>query len=48
MSSGHYTAFAQRCSKWLHFDDSTVSEVDESEVKYEAAAKVYMLFYVRR
>lgn len=49
---GHYTAYVNVGSAssggsctWLHFDDSRVSEVAESEVVSPAA---YILFYVRR
>lgn len=47
MGGGHYTACAQNWmdEKWYNFDDSHVSEVDESNAKSRAA---YLLFYKRR
>eukprot|EP00121_Abeoforma_whisleri_P007845 Awhi_evm1s7176 len=48
LHGGHYTAYCKnhRDSKWYHFDDSRVSEVDEKEVKENDDA--YVLFYCKR
>ena len=45
MGGGHYTAHAKNEGRWMHFDDSTVTEVRPSEVQSAAA---YVLFYKRR
>eukprot|EP01119_Soliformovum_irregulare_P010385 TRINITY_DN254_c0_g1_i1.p1 TRINITY_DN254_c0_g1~~TRINITY_DN254_c0_g1_i1.p1 ORF type:complete len:927 (-),score=294.62 TRINITY_DN254_c0_g1_i1:361-3141(-) len=47
MGGGHYTAYAKNENKnrWYGFNDSSVSEVSESEVK---TASAYVLFYRRR
>ncbi|GAX80199.1 hypothetical protein CEUSTIGMA_g7637.t1 [Chlamydomonas eustigma] len=47
MGGGHYTAYCKLPSedKWYSFDDSHVSEVEESQVTGSAA---YVLFYRRR
>lgn len=48
LAFGHYTAFAQVGDgderQWYHFNDSTVTRADESEVVSKAA---YILFYER-
>ncbi|KAJ0232840.1 putative ubiquitin carboxyl-terminal hydrolase 11 [Hirschfeldia incana] len=46
LGGGHYTACAKLMDedKWYDFDDSRVSQVDESEIKASAA---YVLFYRR-
>jgi len=47
LGGGHYTAYAKnsRNGKWYKFDDSSVSEVEESRVVTPSA---YVLFYRRR
>mmetsp|Transcript_39815 Transcript_39815/g.64580 ORF Transcript_39815/g.64580 Transcript_39815/m.64580 type:complete len:894 (-) Transcript_39815:121-2802(-) len=47
LGGGHYTAFCQNKDdgKWYKFDDSHVSEIQESAVQSTAA---YVLFYKRR
>lgn len=47
LGGGHYTAYALNKStdKWYKFDDSHVSEVDESNV---VSSSAYVLFYRRR
>eukprot|EP01100_Stratorugosa_tubuloviscum_P004923 TRINITY_DN2246_c0_g2_i1.p1 TRINITY_DN2246_c0_g2~~TRINITY_DN2246_c0_g2_i1.p1 ORF type:complete len:1354 (+),score=607.11 TRINITY_DN2246_c0_g2_i1:120-4181(+) len=47
LGGGHYTAFAKnfKNNRWYHFNDSSVSETDASNVISPAA---YLLFYRRR
>jgi ubiquitin carboxyl-terminal hydrolase 4/11/15 len=47
LGGGHYTAYALNKStdKWYKFDDSSVSEIDESHV---VSSSAYVLFYRRR
>jgi len=47
MGGGHYTAYAlnKSTNKWYKFDDSYVTEVEESQV---VASSGYVLFYRRR
>lgn len=47
LGGGHYSAYAKLVEdeRWYHFDDSHVSQVNESEIKTTAA---YVLFYQRR
>jgi ubiquitin carboxyl-terminal hydrolase 4/11/15 len=47
MGGGHYTAYAlnKGTNKWYKFDDSYVSEMDESQV---VSSSAYVLFYRRR
>ena len=46
MGSGHYTAYAKHVDgRWYHFNDSTVSPIDESKLRTSAS---YVLFYRRR
>jgi ubiquitin carboxyl-terminal hydrolase 4/11/15 len=49
LGGGHYTAYAKHKedSKWYLFDDSTVTQVDESKVVGDAASG-YVLFYLRK
>jgi len=44
---GHYTAYCKnwKTGKWYHFNDSSVSEISESEVVSNSA---YLLFYERK
>jgi ubiquitin C-terminal hydrolase len=47
---GHYYAYCKRTEsdgseKWYNFDDSRITEIDESEVVTEDA---YILFYIRQ
>lgn len=43
--SGHYTAYCRHDGVWYHFDDSSVTPCDETQVK---RSKAYILFYARR
>lgn len=47
MGGGHYTAYAlnKGTNKWYKFDDSYVTEIDESQV---VSSSAYVLFYRRR
>jgi len=47
LGGGHYTAYAlnKSTNKWYKFDDSYVSEIDESQV---VSSSAYVLFYRRR
>lgn len=47
LGGGHYTAYAKNrvTKKWYNFDDSGVTQVDESSVRSRQA---YVLFYIRR
>ncbi len=47
ISFGHYTAYCKNkhTGKWYEHNDSSVSEVDESQIVSSAA---YILFYERR
>ncbi|KAF8466708.1 hypothetical protein BDZ91DRAFT_657727, partial [Kalaharituber pfeilii] len=47
LGGGHYTAYAKNYEdgKWYHFDDSSVSQTNPSNVTTSAA---YLLFYRRR
>jgi ubiquitin carboxyl-terminal hydrolase 4/11/15 len=47
LSGGHYTAYAKNClyDKWYEFDDSYVSNVNETSLISNAA---YVLFYKKR
>jgi ubiquitin carboxyl-terminal hydrolase 3 len=44
-SNGHYTAYACNGGTWMHFNDSSVKEVNEQIV---ADCKPYILFYTKR
>jgi len=44
-SNGHYTSYAYNNGIWLHFNDQTVKEVPEQEVR---DCKPYILFYNKR
>uniref|UniRef100_A0AAR2LCG0 Ubiquitin carboxyl-terminal hydrolase n=1 Tax=Pygocentrus nattereri TaxID=42514 RepID=A0AAR2LCG0_PYGNA len=45
VGSGHYTAYGHHEGRWYHFNDSTVTLVNEQTV---AKAKAYILFYTER
>mmetsp|Transcript_27882 Transcript_27882/g.60990 ORF Transcript_27882/g.60990 Transcript_27882/m.60990 type:complete len:487 (-) Transcript_27882:9-1469(-) len=49
LGGGHYTAYAKQTddSKWYLFDDSSVRQVEESDVVRDASAG-YVLFYWRK
>lgn len=45
MGGGHYTSYVKRMGDWFDYNDSSVTQVTESQVKSNAA---YILFYRRR
>ena len=43
---GHYTSYVKNSNnKWYHFNDQSVDEIDESEIKSE---KAYCFFYRKK
>lgn len=44
-SNGHYTSYGLNSGVWMHFNDSSVKEVNEQIV---AECKPYILFYTKR
>lgn len=46
-SGGHYTTYARQLAddKWYHFDDTSVSEIQSTEV---ISKNAYLLLYIRR
>jgi ubiquitin carboxyl-terminal hydrolase 8 len=45
LNSGHYTALAPYANKWHHFDDLSVSPIENADMALKNNIHAYMLFY---
>lgn len=46
---GHYTAYVKNANnKWYHFNDTTISEISESNISSIVSPRAYCLFYRKK